>query len=169
MKLDVRINGKKPQSVDFSSESNVLGVSSANVLFEAVEKGRNHFTVVVNQKSIDVFVLSFEKEQKKALLLVNGKKCTLTATDEMDVLLQQLGMDAAGSKKIAELKAPMPGLVVKVDVTTGEAVKKDQPLLILEAMKMENVLKAQADGVIQSIEIKAGQAVEKNQVLIKFK
>lgn len=168
MKLDVSINGKTPQSLEYTGETNSIRVNHQAVLFELAEKGQHHFTLVVNQKSIDVYVLSFEKEQKRAVLLVNGKKCTITATDEMDILLKQLGMDSSSSKKVAELKAPMPGLVVKVEVKPGDAVVKDQALLILEAMKMENVLKAPGDGVIKSIEIKAGQAVEKNQVLIKF-
>jgi biotin carboxyl carrier protein len=77
-------------------------------------------------------------------------------------------MDSGGAKKMKELKAPMPGLVVKIEVKPGDEVQKDQPLVILEAMKMENVLKAVGNATVASVEVKQGQAVEKNQVMIKF-
>jgi len=101
-------------------------------------------------------------------MLVNGKKVQLSGEDDMDRLLKQLGMDSGGAKKMKELKAPMPGLVVKIEVKPGDEVAKDQPLVILEAMKMENVLKAVASATVASVEVKQGQAVEKNQVMIKF-
>ena len=69
---------------------------------------------------------------------------------------------------IAEVKAPMPGLILDVLAKPGQEVKKGDQLMILEAMKMENVLKAQGEGVISGIEVAKGDSVEKNQVLIKF-
>jgi biotin carboxyl carrier protein len=66
------------------------------------------------------------------------------------------------------MKAPMPGMVLDVLVKAGESITKDQALIVLEAMKMENVLKAPADAVIKSVNISKGNAVEKNQVLISF-
>ena len=62
----------------------------------------------------------------------------------------------------------MPGLVLNVLVNIGQTVQKDEPLLVLEAMKMENVIKSPVDGEIESISIKSGDKVDKNQVLIKF-
>ncbi len=168
MKLDIKVNSGQQKLVEFVPNTNSIQVNNANQLFTAVEKGNKHFTLLLNNKSIDVFVLKFDKKAKSATLVVNGKKCELTAMDEMDILLKNLGMDSQSGKKMKELRAPMPGLVVKFEVTAGSEVKKDQILVVLEAMKMENVLKAQADGVVQSIEAKQGQAVEKNQVLIKF-
>ncbi|MDH4347769.1 MAG: biotin/lipoyl-binding protein, partial [Gemmatimonadota bacterium] len=66
------------------------------------------------------------------------------------------------------LKSPMPGLVVRVLVSAGQAVQAGQGLVVLEAMKMENELRAQAGGVVAAVQIQAGQAVEKGQVLIEF-
>ena len=77
-------------------------------------------------------------------------------------------MDAASIKKVNELKAPMPGVVVDIMVGIGDAVVKDDPLVVLEAMKMENMLKSPSDGVISSINIKKGDTVEKNRVLVNF-
>ena len=70
--------------------------------------------------------------------------------------------------KLNEIKAPMPGLVVRITVEEGAEVKKGDSLLVLEAMKMENVIKAPGDAVVGKIKVNAGQAVEKNQLLISF-
>jgi biotin carboxyl carrier protein len=88
--------------------------------------------------------------------------------DRFDLLLQSMGMDALATKKVNELKAPMPGLVLDVRVKVGDVIKKGEPLVVLEAMKMENVLKSVADVTIKKIAIEKGNAVEKNQVLIFF-
>ena len=62
----------------------------------------------------------------------------------------------------------MPGLVLDILVKVGDEVKKGDPLMILEAMKMENILKSASDGVIKKINVEKKQAVEKGQVLINF-
>jgi biotin carboxyl carrier protein len=77
-------------------------------------------------------------------------------------------MDRLAAKKVAEIKAPMPGLVLEVLVSKGDEIKVNQPLVILEAMKMENVLKSPTDGSIKKVEITKGDSVEKNQLLISF-
>ena len=79
-----------------------------------------------------------------------------------------MGLNAAISQKVNEVKAPMPGLVLRALVEEGAAVKKGDSLLVLEAMKMENVIKSPVDAVVAKIPVKQGQAVEKNQVLIQF-
>ncbi len=63
----------------------------------------------------------------------------------------------------------MPGMVLKVLVNAGDEVKKGDNLLILEAMKMENILKSTTDGTVSKVLVKQGYKVEKNQVLIQFK
>ena len=77
-------------------------------------------------------------------------------------------MDALHAKKAADLKAPMPGLVVEVSVSEGQEIKKGDKLVVLEAMKMENILKSPADGVVKKVNVKKGNTVEKNEVLILF-
>jgi biotin carboxyl carrier protein len=79
-----------------------------------------------------------------------------------------LGLDNLQSAKVAELKAPMPGLVLSILVKEGDEIKKGDNLLVLEAMKMENIIKSPADVTIKSIRIKPSDKVEKNQVLIQF-
>ncbi len=77
-------------------------------------------------------------------------------------------MDNLNANKINEIKAPMPGLVLDIRVAEGDAVKKGDTILVLEAMKMENSIKSPTDGLVKKISVKKGLAVEKNQVLINF-
>jgi biotin carboxyl carrier protein len=69
---------------------------------------------------------------------------------------------------VNEIKAPMPGLILEINVAEGAEVKENDALLILEAMKMENVLNSPRDGVIKSISVAQGETVDKNALLIEF-
>lgn len=168
MKWQINVNQQKEFKVETTGKNGELVADNQRWLFELAARGERHFIVQLAGRNIEVFVLKYDASTKKGTFMVNGKKCTLEATDEMDLLLKKLGMDSGSTRQVKELKAPMPGMVVKIEVEAGSAVKKDQALVILEAMKMENVLKAQADGVVQNVEVKKGQAVEKNQILIRF-
>jgi biotin carboxyl carrier protein len=85
-----------------------------------------------------------------------------------DQLLNLIGLDRAAMLKVSDLKAPMPGLVRQLLVQPGDEVTVGQGLLVLEAMKMENILKSPTAGSIAHIAVTEGQAVEKNALLIKF-
>jgi biotin carboxyl carrier protein len=87
---------------------------------------------------------------------------------EVDFRLRTVVLPDPAGKKISELRSPMPGLVLTIPVKPGDVVRKGEALLILEAMKMENVLKAPSDLLISEIKVVQGQAVEKNQPLILF-
>ena len=88
--------------------------------------------------------------------------------DSLDLLVDQLGLAVTNNERVDSVLAPMPGLVLKMMVAKGDAVEEGQPLLILEAMKMENVIKSPTAGVIKSIDVEVGAAVEKKKVLLVF-
>ena len=77
-------------------------------------------------------------------------------------------MKVGVTQKVGDIKAPMPGLVIEVAVEIGQTVTKGDKVLILEAMKMENVIKAAGDGVVKAIHTTKGQPVEKGQLLIEM-
>ena len=79
-----------------------------------------------------------------------------------------MGFSVGSSKHIDLIKAPMPGLILEINVVVEQKVKEDDPLLILEAMKMENVLTSPREGIIKNIAVEKGDAVEKNALLIEF-
>lgn len=164
--LKVKVNGKKEFEVKASSEGKGTVNGSAYELdLQTVKPGTFHALRDGHSYTIDV--IRHDPQAKTLQVLVNGNKYTLELRDQYDELLSSLGMNVS-ARVVKELKAPMPGMVLQVMVNAGDSVTKDQPLLVLEAMKMENVLKAPADAIIKSVNISKGNAVEKNQVLIAF-
>jgi biotin carboxyl carrier protein len=99
---------------------------------------------------------------------INSTEYIVQVKDEYDALLHRLGLDKMLTTELRDVKAPMPGLVLKLLVIAGDTVVKGDSLIILEAMKMENILKASSDGVGKNIPVKEGDKVEKNQLLISF-
>jgi biotin carboxyl carrier protein len=128
----------------------------------------NLLHILHQHTSYRVEIVSFSKEEKTASIKVNGHTYSIVIKDQFDDLLHQLGLDNLQLAKVAELKAPMPGLVLSILVKEGDEIKKGDNLLVLEAMKMENIIKSPADVTIKSIKIKPSDKVEKNQVLIQF-
>jgi biotin carboxyl carrier protein len=126
------------------------------------------FHVLKENKGYNIELIETDYDNKKVTLSVNGNKYSVEINDEFDLLLDQLGMSKANTTKVDEIKSPMPGLVVDVLVNPGTKVEKGEAVLILEAMKMENIIKSPCDGVIKSINTTKGSAVEKNHILISF-
>lgn len=121
-----------------------------------------------NNKSYAIQILESDYSSKDFKIKVNGSVYDIKANDRFDLLLKELGMEQMNANVLNDLAAPMPGKVLGVEVEAGQEIKKGDALLVLEAMKMENVLKAEADGIIKSIKCQVGIAVEKGEVLIEF-
>ncbi len=88
--------------------------------------------------------------------------------NNLDLVLDKMGIKRAVDNISTDIKAPMPGKVIDILVNDGDEVSKGDGILILEAMKMENVLKAEHDCIIKKTLIEQGVSVEKNQVLIEL-
>ena len=157
--------------MEFSPEGkNALNVNISSEKFEIeiIQQHDNELLISRDGKKHIARLLAIDSENKTITIKIDGDRFEVKLTDEYDVLLQSLGMDAASTKKVNELKAPMPGVVVDIVVSVGDSVVKDDPLVVLEAMKMENMLKSPTDGVIKSVNINKGDTVEKNRVLVNF-
>lgn len=124
--------------------------------------------LIFENKSIEAELISFDKESKTIQIKFGDKTSTLLVKDRFDILLEQLGMNNTNTGAVKDIKAPMPGLILDLKVKPGDVVKKGDVVLILEAMKMENIIKSPGDGVIKAVKIELKQSVEKNQVLIQF-
>ncbi len=145
-----------------------LVINGKKVVADLRQLNPSSWHIINNLKSFNAEVVSFNVADKTALIKVNQHLYTVTAKDQFDILLDQMGLSVVNGAKVSELKAPMPGMVLKVFVTEGVEVKKGDNLLVLEAMKMENIIKAPADVVVKKIKIKPGDKVEKNQLLMLF-
>jgi acetyl/propionyl-CoA carboxylase alpha subunit len=101
-------------------------------------------------------------------LWLDGYRFDVEALDERTRAIRDLAGTAAAPSGPAPLKAPMPGLIVRVNVQVGDPVQAGQGLVVMEAMKMENELRAQAAGKVRSIVATPGTAVEKGALLIEL-
>ena len=166
--LKIKVNNTEEWTIEPSAADKREGkINGESYKLDLHEIKQGSFHVIRNNKSFTVEVLKMDPSRKSILLLVNGNKYQVDLRDKYDELLSSLGMNM-NARVIKELKAPMPGMVLDILVQPGDEVTKDQPLIVLEAMKMENVLKAPSDAKIKSVNISKGMAVEKNQVLIAF-
>ena len=99
---------------------------------------------------------------------VDGFRHEVEALDERMRAIRELAGATAGPAGPAPLIAPMPGMIVRVNVEVGARVHPGQGLVVMEAMKMENELRAQAAGKVKNIFVAPGKAVEKGTVLIEL-
>jgi acetyl/propionyl-CoA carboxylase alpha subunit len=163
----VIVNGKKEYTVELKEKTSGK-LNGKDVNWDMITVKDGSFHILMENRSYTVEVLKADHKKKSFLLRVNGNKYDLVVKDKYDELLKNLGMDVLATGKINEVKAPMPGLVLDVLVAEGAQIKQGDSLLVLEAMKMENVLKAPVDAIIKKINVNKKMAVEKNQVLITF-
>lgn len=123
---------------------------------------------VLHHEGKTVSVVIESADRRNLTLTVKHRAFRVVVSDHRDQLLAQLGMDDPGVSSARELTSPMPGLVLEVCVRLGDCVSTGDPLLVLEAMKMENEIRSEADGIIAHIHVKSGESVQKNQLLIEF-
>jgi pyruvate carboxylase subunit B len=98
----------------------------------------------------------------------DDRRFDVEALDERRRAIQELSGAAGGNAGPAPLIAPMPGLVVRVNVKVGDQVQAGQPLVVMEAMKMENELRSVSSGVVSTVRAQPGAAVEKGAVLVEL-
>jgi len=101
-------------------------------------------------------------------LWVDGYRYEVEALDERTRAIQDMVGAAAAATGPAPLTAPMPGLVVRVQVAEGDLVQPGQAMVVMEAMKMENELRATASGVVTRVLVAPGTAVEKGALLVEL-
>ena len=130
--------------------------------------GKNYFHILHENKSYRAEFVKADQATKTVTLKINGHLYDVVVKDKIDLLLEKMGMNNMNAGRVNNVKAPMPGLIVDLKIKDGDTVQKNDPLLVLEAMKMENVIKSPGDGVVRSIRVKKGDSVDKNQILIEF-
>jgi biotin carboxyl carrier protein len=135
---------------------------------DALLLSESEYHVLQNNKSYKAEISKADFNKILYQVKVNNKTYNVQIFNDLDVLIKTMGFTIGTTKNVNSIKAPMPGLILEINIKEGQEVKEDTPLLILEAMKMENIITSPKDGIIKSISVSKGDAVEKNQLLIEF-
>ncbi len=165
MKYIVEIAGERHE-VDLTDGTATLeGRADAAALLEV--PGSPVHVVTIGGKQYQA-VVKREAAKGRYVLWIDGWRFELDALDERARAIRDLSAASGGAKGPAPVTAPMPGLVVKVHVQPGDRVEAGQPVVVMEAMKMENELRAPAAGMVRAVHALPGKAVEKGMVLVEL-
>jgi len=160
MNNTLKVSVNKDYNFEFTEEQ-VLAA-------DAVSLDQQNFHVLHNNTSYHAEVVSTDFLNKTYTVVVNNNEYVVSIANHLDQLIKEMGFEVGKSKVVNAIKAPMPGLILEINVAVGQEVQEGQNLLILEAMKMENSFDSPRSGIIKSIAVEKGQAVDKGQLLIEF-
>ncbi|MEM1338164.1 MAG: biotin/lipoyl-containing protein [Bacteroidota bacterium] len=135
---------------------------------DVVPTGKDAYHVLQDGQSFNLYFSENDFDGRAYTIKVNNTPYKISIANPLDVLISEMGFELNAASQVGSIEAPMPGLILEVSVTEGQEVHEGDPLLILEAMKMENVITSPRDGIIKSIPVKQGEAVEKKHLLITF-
>lgn len=164
--INAKVNSNTTFAIEHNELNNSYSINGVAVELDMIKLNTNSYHVLSDNKSYHVEVLAADHSSKTFTIKINNEIHQVELKDRYDELLHQLGFDKIQVNKVNDIKAPMPGLVKEILVTEGQEIKTGDSLIILEAMKMENVLKSTADAIVKSIKVKKGATVEKNEVMI---
>jgi len=157
------VNGKSGFAVNTDTK---VTCNNQEVDWSAAKLPSGDYSIIMDGHSYQAQVLQVDRDTKTVILQVNQQQFEVVIEEPIDQLLASMGIKDAMARKVNDIKAPMPGLVLKVLVAPGQAIRKGDPVLILEAMKMENVFKSASDAIVKEIKVAERTAVEKGEVLI---
>lgn len=164
--IKATVNGRKPYEINLSGADGGPECDGKPVAWSAERLPSGGFSVLMDGKSFVAEVVGADRSEKTMTLRIGQSVYEVGLEGPMDRLLASMGLTQAAARKVNDIKAPMPGMVLKILVEPGQAISKGDPVLILEAMKMENVFKSAADAVVKEIRVTERKAVEKGEVLI---
>jgi len=160
--MDKNFKVKVDESFEF-----VLKDSDANTL-DLLKLTKSRFHLINSDTSFEIELEKSNFNQKKYVIKVNGSSYDIKISNQLDILISDMGFSMGSVKKVNDIKAPMPGLILSVNVKEGQEVLEGETLLILEAMKMENAISAPKDGIIKALSVKKGETVEKGALMIEM-
>lgn len=158
----VSVSGSKKQ-INFSGNSTIV-IDGKQMHYELINLNTHTYKLRLGNK---IFDISLEKLNSDELSLqIDGKHLSVTVRTSLQEKASKLISSGAQAHSEIEVKAPMPGMILKINKHAGDNVQVGEPLAILEAMKMENILKSPGSGKIKEIRANQGEPVEKNAVIL---
>ena len=147
---------------------NKVEIDGKPVEIDLSQLSQNKYHLLLDYKSYNLEVVSNNKKSGEITVKVNNRVVKVEVKTALDELLNKMGFSTNNVGHTKDIAAPMPGLILDVVVNEGDEVEKGDKLLVLEAMKMENIIKSPGSGKIKSIVINKGDSVDSGQKLIHF-
>ena len=126
--------------------------------------GSNIISVLVGKSSHKIY---FVQDKNKRHIYVDGHQFIVEEAEGVEGSFHQAGGERVGEDNLI-VKAPMPGKVIKINVSEKDKVRKNQTLAIVEAMKMENEIKSSIEGFVKKIFVAPGELVDSDKLLIEL-
>jgi biotin carboxyl carrier protein len=172
--IDQRIYGVVPVSKNLVEADGIRHdvdlVSLDQRSFSLILDKKTYLVEMVSTKSTSLDFPNGDAELGRTrAFTVNGSRFNVRIDDDRSLLVRSLNRKAQSSGGIQIIRAPMPGLISRIEVRIEEEVTEGKGLLILEAMKMENEIRALGHGRVQSIHVQRGKTVEKGEPLVTIK
>ena len=160
------IIGANTYEIELDNDRVVLNGNPVDI--NLIQLGSTKYHLLHNFKSYNLEVVSVNKNLGEISLKINNCAVELVVKTALDELLNKMGLTHNNIAQTKYIGAPMPGLILEVAVKEGDEVQKGDKLLVLEAMKMENIIKSPGRGKIKSIIVNKGDSVDSGQKLIRF-
>ena len=164
--LQVTVNEKNTYSI--AKEDGAWEINGGHANWDAEWQPNGLVSILYNNKSYTAIIESIDKKNKEMALRINNRVYKVAIKEPIDQLLSSMGLDLKAAHKAEPVKAPMPGMVLKILVEPGQQINKGDGLLVLEAMKMENILKAGNSATVKAIRVTERTVVEKGAILIEL-
>lgn len=124
--------------------------------------------LLINNISHHISVSKKNFNSKTYEVIIDSEIFQVVIKNELDTLIQKMGFSLGDTEIPKKLNAPMPGFILDILIKKGQLIKKGDPVIILEAMKMENTLNAPMDGIIKAIHVTKGENAEKGTLLLEM-
>jgi acetyl/propionyl-CoA carboxylase alpha subunit len=155
---------RDPIEVEVEADRAMVGGVAADVHFAAIP-GTPLYHLSIGGESWTVAVQPGEGSGRWILGIV-GERIEVEVVDESTKRMQELAARRPVKSGPETIHAPMPGLIVRIPATVGQAVGAGESLVVVEAMKMESELRAPRAGVVATVHVKVGEAVERGAPLV---
>ena len=155
---------EKNYTVSIKEKTAKIFESDQSVQLLALE---DHHAVIKNgSQTHEIWVV--EEHPDHRIFNVDGIEIKIQKHERLADLFEKIGFQEDSKNNISEIKAPMPGTIIDILVEEGQEIDQNDPILILEAMKMENIIRSTSKATVSEIVAKPGAVVQKNDTLIKF-
>lgn len=164
----VTVDGKEFDiSLEYRSEQFQATINGRAVTVKHTHLAEGSALLLIDNESLQVEIHSNGGNGERSVFM-GGVEISASVEDYALAQMRKVAGISHGIAAEDVLKAPMPGLVIEIKTAVGEQVAKDQPLVVVEAMKMENIIKAKHAAKVKAVRVKAGASVEKGDVLLEF-